>query len=227
MRSTHSLTPTEAGQIYYERACRVIDEAHDADLAARGANLCLTGRLRVSACITLARLHLIPRLPAFLAAHPLLSIELFLSDRPIDLIEEGIDIGLRYGPLRDSSLVARRASLRPRQSRGPTARWSRRSRGRGAGSGCSMRGYATVSELGDAENISKSYVSRICGSRCWRRTLLSPFRGAGGSGTTAGEFGATAATELEGTSRAFRLVNRRGESMPSADFILCLSAMPS
>jgi hypothetical protein len=87
--------------------------------------------------------------------------------------------------------------------------------------------YATVSELGDAENISKSYVSRICGSRCWRRTLLSPFRGAGGSGTTAGEFGATAATELEGTSRAFRLVNRRGESMPSADFILCLSAMPS
>ena len=89
MRSTHSLTPTEAGQIYYERACRVIDEAHEADLA---------------------RLHLIPRLPAFLAAHPELSIELFLSDRPIDLIEEGIDIGLRYGPLRDSSLVTRRVA---------------------------------------------------------------------------------------------------------------------
>jgi DNA-binding transcriptional LysR family regulator len=110
MRSTHSLTPTEAGQIYYERACRVIDEAHEADLAARGANLCLTGRLRVSAGITLARLHLIPRLPAFLAAHPELSIELFLSDRPIDLIEEGIDIGLRYGPLPDSSLVTRRVA---------------------------------------------------------------------------------------------------------------------
>ena len=110
MRSTHSLTPTEAGQIYYERACRVIDEAHEADLAARGANVRLTGRLRVSADTTLARLHLIPRLPAFLAAHPLLSLELVLGDRAIDLIEEGIDIGLRYGPLRDSSLIARRVA---------------------------------------------------------------------------------------------------------------------
>ena len=48
MRSTHSLRPTEAGQIYYERARRVIDEADEADLAARGANVRLTGHLRVA-----------------------------------------------------------------------------------------------------------------------------------------------------------------------------------
>jgi DNA-binding transcriptional LysR family regulator len=110
MRSTHGLTPTEAGQIYYERARRVIDEADEADLAALGANACLTGRLRVSAGITLASLHLIPRLPAFLAAHPKLSIDLILSDRAIGLIEEGMDIGLRSGPLPDSSLIARRVA---------------------------------------------------------------------------------------------------------------------
>jgi DNA-binding transcriptional LysR family regulator len=110
MRSTHGLTPTEAGQTYYERARRAIHEADEADLAARGADACLTGRLRVSAGVTLTRLHLLPRLHAFLAAHPKLSIDLVLNDRAIDLIEEGMDIGLRNGPLRDSSLIARRVA---------------------------------------------------------------------------------------------------------------------
>jgi DNA-binding transcriptional LysR family regulator len=110
MRSTHSLTPTEAGQTYYERARRAIHEADEADLAARGTDACLTGRLRVSAGVTLTRLHLLPGLPAFLAAHPKLSIDRVLNDRAIDLIEEGMDIGLRYGPLRDSSLIARRVA---------------------------------------------------------------------------------------------------------------------
>ncbi len=108
MRSTHGLAPTEAGQTYYERARRAIEEAEEADVAARDADAWLGGRLRVSAGVTFARLYLVPRLAPFLAAHPRLSIEFVLDDRPVDLIEEGVDIGLRYGPLGDSSLIGRK-----------------------------------------------------------------------------------------------------------------------
>lgn len=108
LRSTRGLTPTEAGENFYQGAKRAIEEADAADRAARGAGTSLTGRLRVSAATTFARLHVVPYLPPFLAAHPHLDLELILDDRQIDLIEEGIDIGLRMGELRDSSLTARR-----------------------------------------------------------------------------------------------------------------------
>ena len=110
MRSTRGLTPTEAGQGFYERARRAIEEADEADLAARGAGAGLTGRLRVSAAVTLTRLHIVPRLPIFQAAHPELTVELVLADLPIDLIHEGIDVGFRTGVLRDSSLTVRRVA---------------------------------------------------------------------------------------------------------------------
>jgi len=108
MRSTRGLTPTEAGQNFYERARRTIEEADEADLAARGASPGLVGILRVSAAVSLACLHIVPRLPFFLAAHPSLSVDLILSDRQVDLIPEGVDIAFRAGQLRDSSLIARK-----------------------------------------------------------------------------------------------------------------------
>ena len=110
LRSTRGLKPTEAGQTYYERARRTIEEAEEADLAARDANAGLAGRLRVSGGVTFTRLYLLPRLPAFLAAHPKLSIEFILDDRPVDLIEEGVDIALRFGPLGDSSMTGRKVA---------------------------------------------------------------------------------------------------------------------
>src|ERR1700761_690443 len=97
LRSTHGLTPTEAGQGFYERAKRALDEADEADLAARGAAATLSGRLRISAAVTFARLHVVPRLPQFLASHPELEVEVVLDDRNIDLVDEGIDIALRMG----------------------------------------------------------------------------------------------------------------------------------
>src|SRR5580658_1627745 len=63
LRSTHSLTPTEAGRNFYERAKRTIEEAEGAEVAARGAAATLSGRLRISALVTFARIHVIPRLP--------------------------------------------------------------------------------------------------------------------------------------------------------------------
>src|SRR6266446_2069051 len=113
VRTTRGLTATEAGLNYYERARRSIEEADEAELAARGAGSSLTGKLRVSAAVTFARIHLMPRLPEFLARHPALEIDFVLDDRNVDLVQEGIDVGLRMGRLVDSSLTARRiASVR-------------------------------------------------------------------------------------------------------------------
>ena len=70
LRSSRGLTPTEADQNFLERAKKAIEEADEAELAARGAGAGLSGRLRFNAGVTFARLHMIPRLPLFLAAHP-------------------------------------------------------------------------------------------------------------------------------------------------------------
>ena len=107
-RSTRGLTPTEAGLGYLERARRALEEAAEAELAARGAGAGLKGRLRVCAAVTFARIHLIPMLPKFLAQHPELELEVVLDDRQIDLVQEGIDVALRIGKMMDSTLTARR-----------------------------------------------------------------------------------------------------------------------
>ncbi|SDJ63877.1 DNA-binding transcriptional regulator, LysR family [Bradyrhizobium sp. Rc2d] len=107
-RSTRGLTPTEAGLGYLERAKRALEEAAEAERAARGASAGLKGRLRICAAVTFARIHLIPLLPKFLAQHPELDLEVVLDDRQIDLIQEGIDVALRMGKMMDSALTARR-----------------------------------------------------------------------------------------------------------------------
>jgi DNA-binding transcriptional LysR family regulator len=108
LRSTHGLAPTEAGRNFYDRAKRSIEEAEEAERAARGAATTLTGCLRFSAPLTLARLHIIPHLSAFLAEHPSLDIDAHLDDRDIDLIATGMDIALLMGRLSDASVTARK-----------------------------------------------------------------------------------------------------------------------
>lgn len=108
VRSTRHLHPSEAGQAFYERARRTLAEADEADSAARGEGTGLEGRLRVCASVTFARLHVVPRIGAFMAAHPDLRLDLVMDDRYVDLLEENIDVALRAGELPDSSLTARR-----------------------------------------------------------------------------------------------------------------------
>ena len=108
MRSTRSVVPTEAGRIFYERAKRTIAEADEAVVAARGSATGLSGKLRVSTSVCFGRLHVIPKLSAFLAEHPDLEIELVLDDRHVDLVNEGIDVALRMGAMPDSNMTARR-----------------------------------------------------------------------------------------------------------------------
>jgi DNA-binding transcriptional LysR family regulator len=108
VRSTRQLSPTEAGTAFYERALRAIAEANEAVAAAKGAGAGLEGRLRICAPVTFARLHLVPKLGAFMDAHPRLGLELVMDDRAIDLVAENIDAALRLGSLSDSSLRARK-----------------------------------------------------------------------------------------------------------------------
>jgi DNA-binding transcriptional LysR family regulator len=108
LRSTRSVVPTEAGRIFYERARRMVEEAEEAVLAARGSGCGLSGKLRVSTSVCFGRLHVIPHLSVFLAEHPDLEVELVLDDRQVDLVNEGIDVALRMGPMPDSNMVARR-----------------------------------------------------------------------------------------------------------------------
>lgn len=107
-RTTRAQHLTEAGQRYYERARIVLDEADEAESAAREAATSLAGRLRLAAPPTYAALHMLPRLSEFLDAHPDLTIDLILDDRWVDLIEEGVDLAIRLGKPADSSLIARR-----------------------------------------------------------------------------------------------------------------------
>jgi DNA-binding transcriptional LysR family regulator len=113
VRTTRGLTATEAVLNYYERARRSIEEADEAESAARGAGTGLTGKLRVAAAVTFARIHLVPRLPKFLGRHPDLEIDVVLDDRNVDLVQEGIDVALRMGRLTDSRLTARRIASGP------------------------------------------------------------------------------------------------------------------
>ncbi|MFM0597469.1 LysR family transcriptional regulator [Paraburkholderia dilworthii] len=108
LRSTRGLTPTDAGQRFYEHARRAIDEADQAEQVARESSDGLSGRLRISAAVTFARLHVLPALKIFLDQHPKLSVDIILDDRSIDLLEQGVDVALRMGTLDDSTMTARR-----------------------------------------------------------------------------------------------------------------------
>jgi DNA-binding transcriptional LysR family regulator len=114
LRTTQGLTPTEAGENFYEHAKRSVEEADEAELKARGAGAALSGRLRIGGAVTFSRLYVVPRLRKFLAMHPALDIEMLLDDRNVDLVEAGVELALRMGDLPDSSLTARKIGSSPR-----------------------------------------------------------------------------------------------------------------
>jgi len=107
-RSTRSLSLTEAGATYYERCRRIIDEVREAEGALGRLQSALTGTLHVNGSIALGQIFLAPLVLKFQRQYPGLAIELSLSDRYIDLVEEGVDVAVRLGRLADSNLVARR-----------------------------------------------------------------------------------------------------------------------
>ncbi|NWA86886.1 LysR family transcriptional regulator [Pseudomonas sp. D2002] len=107
-RSTRRLDVTPLGQSYYESALRLLSEVEQVEQGIAGQNSEPRGTIRLSAPLSFAMAHLGCLLPSFLQRHPHVSVEVDLSDRPVDLIGEGYDLVLRIGTLEDSTLIARR-----------------------------------------------------------------------------------------------------------------------
>ncbi len=106
-RTTRRVRLTADGAQYQQRARDLLDDMEDLQGMFRRDTGQLTGRLRVDMSSGLARQLVVPHLPAFLAEHPGLEIELSGTDRRVDLVREGFDCVLRVGPLDDNTLVAR------------------------------------------------------------------------------------------------------------------------
>jgi DNA-binding transcriptional LysR family regulator len=106
-RTTRSVTLTDAGARYLERARRILADVEEAEIAAESERARPSGRLVISAPVGFGRLHVSPVLTAYLKRYREVSAELRLEDRMINLVEEGIDLAVRIGHLADSSLVAR------------------------------------------------------------------------------------------------------------------------
>ncbi len=115
-RSSRSLGLTESGLIYYEAALRVLTDLDDVEQAVgRGATQ-PAGLLRVALSAGFGRLVVVPLLASFHARYPDIVTDLIVSDRYVDLVEEGIDVAIRLGDLDDSSVIARRVGVSPRMT---------------------------------------------------------------------------------------------------------------
>jgi DNA-binding transcriptional LysR family regulator len=113
-RTTRSVTLTDAGTRYLERARRILADVEEAEGAAEGEQTRPNGRLVVSAPVGFGRLHVSPIMSAYLKRYRDVSGELRLSDRMVNLVEDGVDLAVRIGHLPDSSLVARLVGEMPR-----------------------------------------------------------------------------------------------------------------
>jgi len=105
-RTTRRIALTDEGREYHARCQRVLAEVDDAEAALSARRTVPKGRLRVTAPVMFGRLHVAPVLTEFVGKYPAVRAELLLLDRVVDLVEEGIDVGVRIGRLPDSSLVA-------------------------------------------------------------------------------------------------------------------------
>ena len=109
VRSTRMLQLTAEGALYLERARRILAEIDEAErLIATGSNVVPRGKLRVSTSVAFGECCLLPLVPKFLCLYPQIELDVSLTDIVIDLVDERTDVAIRSGPLRDSTLKARK-----------------------------------------------------------------------------------------------------------------------
>lgn len=106
-RSTRKLMLTPEGEAFFERSRRILADMDEAEREA-AAGLSPRGRIRVNSNVPFGLSYLIPVLPAFLAEYPEVTVDLVLTDRVVDLLDERADVAVRVGPLQPSQLIARR-----------------------------------------------------------------------------------------------------------------------
>jgi DNA-binding transcriptional LysR family regulator len=97
---------THEGSAFLESSQRLLTELADAEASVSAGGVKASGHLRVTAPAGFGRRHVAPLVPRFLARHPDVSLSLNLSDRIVDIVNEGVDCAVRVGDLQDSSLVS-------------------------------------------------------------------------------------------------------------------------
>jgi LysR family transcriptional regulator, regulator for bpeEF and oprC len=112
-RTSRSLTLTEAGRDFYESAVRVVSDVEAAESRVGRGRIAPSGLVRANVTPVFGRLYVVPRLREFFARYPGVAVELVVTDRLVNLIEEGIDLGIHNGELSDSSLIARKIAQTP------------------------------------------------------------------------------------------------------------------
>lgn len=106
-RTTRRVAPTQDGVAFYETCTRLVADFDEAETLFKDTAARPSGRVRINVPSRVGRLIVAPALPQFLAAYPEIEIDLGMTDREINLIEENVDCVVRVGPLRASSLIAR------------------------------------------------------------------------------------------------------------------------
>lgn len=106
-RTTRNLKPTETGKLYYQHCVKMLEQAEEADRVVNDMQADPSGLLRISTPLSFGTPFFIGAIKSFLDQYPKVSIEIISDDKPIDMLNEEIDIAFRIGPLSDSSLVAR------------------------------------------------------------------------------------------------------------------------
>lgn len=112
-RSTHGVTPTEIGLLFYEKCKLIAYHIDEADSAAALMQSQVQGSLRISTSVAFGRRVLSPLVMTFMRAHPKLHIELNFEDRYVNLVEQGVDVAVRMGRLADSTLGSRYLGINP------------------------------------------------------------------------------------------------------------------
>lgn len=107
-RTTRTLNLTDTGRSFYERSARILSDLDEAESAVAQEHGELQGQLRVALPLSFGIRHMGEPVAEFNRLHPGIRFDLDLSDRRIDIVQEGIDVGIRIGTLRDSSMIARK-----------------------------------------------------------------------------------------------------------------------
>jgi DNA-binding transcriptional LysR family regulator len=108
VRTTRRVSLTEDGAAFFERCRQALAAIDEAERLLKRAQVKPSGTLRIDVPVAFGRIKLVPLLRAFQDAYPDVRLRLTFTDRYIDLIEEGVDVAVRFGALQDSSLIARR-----------------------------------------------------------------------------------------------------------------------
>lgn len=110
-RTTRNVSVTSDGAVYYERCLQILSDVREAEESLSRNRASPSGRLRVDCSTAIAADIILPALPDFFTRYPDIALELGCGDRPVDLVEEGVDCAIRGGILPDSNLVARRIGV--------------------------------------------------------------------------------------------------------------------